>query len=190
MKSFYQILKEAALAYNNVPELKDFKISKIVGVHQKDLLEQFLTKIEKLADKAPELDIFIPDYTAIVYNAIVEENVDSLNELLGSINLPTKAEKAKLTAQPTGPVWEKSVKARKDSVKRSRYGFYTNTIAEQLDNCMWEGATVEEMLKELGIKRYQIMRHVKKLRAKGLTVNEIPGRVLADHFFKVEEEFL
>jgi len=163
------------MTYNDlktaVKELNDLKLEgldklKTVGLRKEVLLENFLRSVEKVDDlgKTEEL----PASVIEAYNWF------SKNEMEES----PSAKKGASTA-------------KKKSVKKSRYGHVQSAISGKLDDMLFEGATVADMMQALELKRTRVIGHIKHLKNdKGLTfIEEKPedGK-MNDTFYRCKEE--
>lgn len=160
----YNDLKEAVKKLNDL-KLEGLDKLKTVGLRKEVLLENFLRSVEKVDDlgKTEEL----PEEIIEAYNWF------SKNEM-------EESESAK-----------KASPAKKKSIKKSRYGHVQSAVSGKLDDMLFEGATVADMMQALELKRTRVIGHINHLKNdKGLTfIEEKPedGK-LNDTFYRCKEE--
>ena len=217
MNVSYKELKEAVKALNGL-EIEELNVLRSVGVKRAILEQQFIEEVEKIADEYEDNlpDIVVNVFNTILEAELNPEDAEDAEEPEEAAESepeekPEKKTTRKAKAQPkkaekAQPKKEKPKKAKKAEPKpepkpeakpkkiakdapRSRYGHIASALSGMLDEALYEGGSVAEIMKGLGIKRARVMSHIKHLlNDRGLTVNETPGESLNDTEYKVEED--
>ena len=159
----YNDLK-AAVKELNEAGIEGFEKLKVVGVKKEVQLEQFLQRIEEIDDAGKVEEV--PPTVIDAYNWFSKEG----NEMEAA-----PAKKA----------------APKKSVKKSRYGHNVGAKSADLDDMLFEGATVAQMMEKLDLKRVRVIGHIKHLKNdKGVTFKEEKPEdgKLNDTYYKANEE--
>jgi hypothetical protein len=199
----YKELKDAVKALNAL-DIEDLNVLRSVGVKRTILEQQFIEEVERIAEDNEEI---LPDEVITVFNSLigdenakepeeeeaveeeaVEEEVEPEEEEVEEEEAPKKKAPRKAKPSPAAKP-EKKEKAEKKGAKRSRYNHIQDALSGKLDDLLYQGDTVTDIMDELGLTRSRVMSHIKHLvNDRGLTVKETPGDTLNETFFKVKEK--
>jgi len=214
----YKELKDAVKALNAL-EIEDLNVLRSVGVKRTILEQQFIEEVERVAEANEDLlpDEVVVVFNALIGSddnaeepkgkeseeAPEEEPEAPEEEPEEAAEEPEEPEeeepkpkgtsrKQKPKTQPAAKAKAKikeTTQAKKDS-KRSRYNHLQEALSGQLDDMLYDGGTVIEIMDTLDLTRSRVMSHIKHLiNDRGLTVSETSGKTLNDTFFKVKEKF-
>lgn len=190
MSITYKVLKEAVNALNSL-EIEDLQVLRVIGVKKAILEQQFIEEVERIAGEHEEElpDIVINTFNFLLEGEDPEEAEDDPEEADPKEDeKPTK--KTAPRGKKPGPVAkEKKERKAPPQAPRSRYNHIQDAISGRLDDALFEGGTIAQIMKDLDIKRVRIMSHIKHLKDdRGLTVKETPGDSLNLTKYKVKEE--
>lgn len=192
----FKQLREAVKALNAM-EVEDLNVLRTVGVKKVILEQQFIEEVEKLA---PDHEDSFPDVVVKVFNDLIsdddEDNGDDANDGEGE----DAGEDAGEDEKPAGKKAAGKGKAKakgKDKAKaepkankespRSRYGHIQSAMSGKLDDALFKGGTVQEIMDNLGIKRARVMSHIKHLiNDLSIGIKETEAEELNDFHFKVK----
>jgi hypothetical protein len=208
----FKELRDAVKALNNM-EIEDLNTLRSVGVKRVILEQQFIEEVERLA---PNHEDDFPDEVVNVFNALIADGEtdsgDTEGEGEGEEGEGEEGEgeegegedeeegehkgkgKGKGKGKAKGKAKGKEVKAKDKSTPkakkespRSRYGHIQSAMSGQLDDALFEGGTVQEIMDDLGIKRARVMSHIKHLANDlSIAIEETEGDELNDSHFKVQ----
>jgi len=193
----FKELREAVKALNGM-EVEDLNVLRTVGVKKVILEQQFIEEVEKLA---PDHEDSFPDVVVKVFNDLIsddEDNGDDANDGegedagddAGEDEKPAgkkAAGKGKAKAKGKGKDKAKAEPKAKKESPRSRYGHIQSAMSGQLDDALYEGGTVQEIMDNLNIKRARVMSHIKHLiNDLSIGIEETEADELNDYHFKVK----
>ena len=210
----FKELRDAVKALNSM-EIEDLNTLRSVGVKRVILEQQFIEEVERLApnheDDFP--DEVVNVFNALIADGETDSG-DTEGEGEGEEGEGEEGEgegegegeeegeykddykgkgKGKSKGKGKGKAKGKEVKTKDKSTPkakkespRSRYGHIQAAMSGQLDDALYDGGTVQEIMENLGIKRARVMSHIKHLiNDLSIGIEETEGDELNDSHFKV-----
>jgi hypothetical protein len=162
---------------------------RVVGISNEQKALLFIAACNAIANSDESL---LSDEVVEVFNALPK--VSEIEALIDAKNAdkkdkPKKEKKAKTPKEPKAP----RVKKEKVLAEKSRYGHVKSAKSGQLDEELFIGGTVEEIMEKLEIPRNRLLGHAKHLRDNlnlTLIITADPDGNKMKDFYQVKEEGL
>lgn len=168
----------AAVEEINGLEVEGVEKIRVVGISNINKALMFIDAVAAISEVDEEL---LSDAVVEFYN----EGLPTKKDLVEAGAAAPKAKKGKAKGEP------KAKKEPKPVVPPSRYGHQQKAKSGQLDDALFEGGTIEEIMANLGVPRSRFQSHVKHLKDDcGLTIIVTADKdknTKLDHY-KVKEE--
>jgi hypothetical protein len=174
---------KAAVKELNAMELEGIPSIRTVGISTNKMAVLFIENCNKANDIDEDI---LSDAIIEVYNTLPElEDIPAEQE-----KKEAKPTKEKKEAKP--PKEKKEPKPPKESnpIAKSRYGHVKSAKSGELDDMLFEGATLQEMMDKCGVPRVRVVSHLNHLKHDlGLTLLVVENKENTSNTrYQVKEE--
>ena len=146
-------LRSAVKALNDTGLLEE-KI-RVAGIKKEEIVEKFTKAIEGFEEGA-ELPAVVIDFYSDLYADEIEEEPEK----------EEKEEKKEKVTKKDKKTTDKEKKETRKTGKKSRYGHAEGSQAAQLDDLLYKGATLEEMMEAIDSTKARVNSHIYHLKTK------------------------